>query len=208
MKTLVTLISTLLISLTINAQTKYEQGMQQAFDLWGKQKNEAASNLFERIAKVEKENWLPYYYASFVTVMSTFNNPDKSKVPAQLQKAQENLNMAKMYSQENPENMVLQALLHTADMMQNPAKKGQTLAPKIEGIYQKALAISPENPRVVVSFADWKIGGARYFKEDTTPYCEALKKGLLLFDTYEQKEPFGPDWGKERAEQQYAECGK
>ena len=207
MKTLVTTICTLLISLSFNAQSNYEKGMQQAFDLWGAKKNEAASNLFERIAKAEKENWLPYYYVALVNTTSTFIQKDRSSVPAKLDKAQEYINLAGTFTENNAEIMVLQALIHTAEMLQD-GSKAQTLAPKIEGIYQRALKIAPKNPRVVANFADWKIGSARYFKQDITPYCDALKKALLLFENDKPSEPFDPTWGKERTEQLIKECEK
>lgn len=205
MKTLVTLIATLLITVSINAQTKYEKGMQQAFKIWGTNDIEATSNLFERIAKAEKENWLPYYYVALVNTTNSFMEKDKSKIAAQLEKAQEFLNLSKIYTKDNVEIEVIQALIFTAEMMQD-VTKGQSLAPKIESIYQRALAMNPKNPRVVVNFAEWKIRSAKFFKQDTTPYCNALKKGLLLFDSYESKEPFGPTWGKEHALQLISEC--
>lgn len=206
MKTLLTFISVLLISISVSAQSTYEKGMQQAFKLWGNKKIEATSNLFERIAKAEKENWLPYYYVALVNTTDSFTAKDQSKVPAQLEKAQEYLNLAKTFTANNEETEILQALVFIAQMV-NDSSKTQALSPKIESIYQKALQMNPNNPRVVVSFADWKIGGAKYFKQDITTYCEALKKGLLLFDTYQEKVPFGPSWGKDRAQQLYAECG-
>jgi len=132
MKTLVKIIVALCFTTLVNAQGKYEKGMGQAMSLWGAQKTEEASNLFERIGKVEKENWLPYYYVALVNVTSTFQTKDKSKIPVMLQKAQENLNMAMTYSSENPENMVLQALLHTADMMQDPKPSSSSLFCRLE----------------------------------------------------------------------------
>ena len=205
MKTLVTTICALLVSLSIYSQANYEKGMQQAFDLWGAQKNNDASNLFERIAKAEKENWLPYYYVALVNTTGTFLQKDRSNVPAKLEKAQEYANLAGTFSESNVEVLVLQALIHTAEMLQD-GSKAQTLAPKIEGIYQKALEIAPKNPRVVANFADWKVGSARYFKQDITPYCDALKKALLLFKSDKPSEPFGPTWGKERTQQLIKEC--
>ena len=205
MKTLVTTICALLISVSFYAQSNYEKGMQHAFELWGAQKNSDASNLFERIAKAEKENWLPYYYVALVNTTGTFLQKDRSKVPAQLEKAQEFINLAGTFTENNVEIMVVQALIHTAEMLQD-GSKAPTLAPKIEGIYQKALEIAPKNPRVVANFADWKIGSARYFKQDVTPYCGALKKALLLFENDKPLEPFGPTWGKERTLQLIKEC--
>ncbi len=206
MKTLVSIISLCLITLSVKAQGNYEQGMQKAFGLWGEQKIEEASNLFERIAAAEKENWLPYYYVANVNIVSSFTIKNRKKINGHLEKAQDNLNMAATFSENNPEIMVLQALLHTAEMMENPAKKSGELAPKITGIYESALKIAPNNPRVNASYAEWQLGSARFFKKDITPICEVLEKSLLLFEKDTPLVPFGPTWGKERVETLLKEC--
>ncbi|MEP3569230.1 MAG: hypothetical protein ABJN28_03870, partial [Flavobacteriaceae bacterium] len=73
-------------------------------------------------------------------------------------------------------------------------------------IYQQALAIAPENPRVVFSKAEWDMGGARYFGKDTTPYCKDVERALELFANFSNDTPFYPSWGKDRAEQVLEEC--
>lgn len=207
MKTLFKCITILFFTTVINAQSKYEQKMGKAMRLWNESKIEKASNLFEEIAKEEKENWLPFYYVALVNVTSTFYTKDKSGIQSQLVKAQENLDLSKTYSPRNPENIVLQALLYTAEMLQDIARKAPTLVPKIEGLYQKALAMAPQNPRVVAGFADWKYNSAKHFKQEVTPYCDALKKAILLFNKEKSSIPFAPTWGKERAQTLINQCG-
>jgi hypothetical protein len=46
----------LFIALNVTAQTLYQIGMQKAFSLWEQGKMTKASQLFERISKVETEN--------------------------------------------------------------------------------------------------------------------------------------------------------
>ncbi|WP_010181484.1 tetratricopeptide repeat protein [Aquimarina agarilytica] len=206
MKKIISIISLCLLVLSIKAQGNYEQGMQKAFGFWQENKIEEASNLFERIANAEKENWLPYYYVANVNITNSFRTKDRKIINAQLEKAQNNLNSATTYSANNPEIMVLQALLYTAQMMENPAALSQKLAPKIVKIYETAMAIAPENPRVNASYAEWKLGAARFFKEDTTPLCKDFEKSLLLFEKDKPTVPFGPTWGKERVEMLLKEC--
>ena len=66
-----TLLLVLLVSGLVTAQSNYENGMQKAFELW-KTNPEEASNLFERIAKAEPDNWLPPYYAAQVNIVKSF----------------------------------------------------------------------------------------------------------------------------------------
>ena len=65
------IILALFIAQLVSAQSNYEKGMQKAFELWGENPTEA-SNLFERIAKAETDNWLPAYYAALVNITKSF----------------------------------------------------------------------------------------------------------------------------------------
>jgi len=208
MKIIFKLIAVLCCTVSINAQGNYEEGMKKALSFWEGKKIEDASNLFEQIAKTEKENWLPYYYIALMNVTEALSNTNKEDTPSQLKKAQENLDISKTLTSNNPENMVLQALLFIADLIQDPKIKSQNLAPKIEALYQKALTIAPKNPRVVAGFADWKYNSAKYLKQDTAPYCSALKKSLLLFEAKKPSVPFAPTWGKDRVQMLVNQCAK
>ena len=48
-------------------------------------------------------------------------------------------------------------------------------------IYEKAMPIAPENPRVVSNRAQWLMGSARFFGKDVTPYCKDLVNGCDSF---------------------------
>ena len=76
MKNLV-VITFILIGSILTAQDQFASGMQKAFQLWGEGKIPEASNLFERIATAEPENWLPLYYASQVNTVAWFGEADK-----------------------------------------------------------------------------------------------------------------------------------
>ncbi|NQX85618.1 MAG: hypothetical protein HRT67_06905 [Flavobacteriaceae bacterium] len=194
----------LYITGVIGAQN-YEMGMQKAFGLW-KDNPTAASNLFERIAQVETDNWLPTYYAAQVNILQSFGERDKDKLTAQLNKAQDLINDATPISNNNPEIMVLQALLHTVWVAYDGATYGMTLSPKVGALYTKATQIDPTNPRVILSKAEWDIGSARFFGQDTAPFCKDIEKALELFANFKPASEFHPNWGKERAEQVLKDC--
>ena len=196
-----------IISGIISAQSNYEKGMNKAFELWGTNPTEA-SNLFERIAAAEKDNWLPPYYAAQVLVLQGFEIKDKDVLSAQLSKAQNLLNDATAISKDNPEIMILQALLHTVWVAYDGATYGMQLSPKIAAIYGKASAIDPNNPRVVLQKAEWDMGSAQFFGQDTTPFCKDIERALELFANFKPETTFHPSWGKERAEQVLASCKK
>lgn len=204
----VIIILTVLTSCFTNAQTNYEKGMGKAFELWENNKPVEAANLFERIAGVEQDNWLPAYYAAQINIIYSFGLKDEEKLSAQLKKAQDLINDATTISKNNPEIMVLQALLHTAWVAFDGATYGMTLSGKVIEIYTKAAQIAPENPRVVYCKAEWDMGGAKYFGQDTTPFCKDLERAVELFANFKPETPFHPNWGKERAVQILETCKK
>ncbi len=190
----------------VSAQTNYEKGMQKAFELWGSNKPVEASNMFERIANAEPDNWLPAYYAAQVNIVNSFGLQDEKKLSEQLKKAQDLINDATAISKNNPEILVLQALLYTAWIAYDGAAYGMTLSPKVKAIYEQAEQIAPENPRVVYCKAEWGIGGAKYFGQDTTPFCKELERALQLFANFKPETPFSPNWGEDRTKKLLESC--
>ncbi len=201
-----TLITVLLFGAFVSAQDQYAQGMQKAFQLWGENKPMEASNLFERISNAEPDNWLPYYYVAQINTIISFGERDKEKLTQQLEKAQEFLDIAKSISPDNPELLVQQAMTHTAWIAYDGANYGMTLSPKVEALYAKATAMAPQNPRVVLSKAEWDMGSAQYFGKDTAPFCKDVERALELFTNFNPEGPFYPQWGKDRAEAILLNC--
>ncbi len=193
---------------SVCAQTQYEQGMQRAFGLWGEGKTTEASAMFERISAAENDNWLPDYYISLINTIEAFQTKDREKVTALLGKAQAAQDRADMISPNNPELMVMQAMIHTAWIAFDPMTNGMKLSPTVSEIYAKALSIAPQNPRVVFCKAEFEMGGAAYFKQDTTPMCAEIERAVGLFANFKPETPFHPNWGLERAQEKLKECGK
>ena len=104
--------------------------------------------------------------------------------------------------------MVTQALIYTAWIVYDPQVNGMTLSGKTMEQYYKALAIAPNNPRVVFSKAEFEIGGAKYFGKDTKPMCAQIEKAIELFATFKPESPFHPNWGLERAQEVLKNCPK
>lgn len=200
------LILSLVISAATYAQDAYTKGMQKAFQLWGEGKTVDASNMFERIANAEMDNWLPHYYVASINTIAAFEEKDKEKLSQKLGKAQEFIDMANRISPNNPEIMVQQAMTHTAWIAFDGATYGMTLSGKVAALYAQALQLAPENPRVVFSKAEWDMGSATYFGKDTAPYCKDVERSLELFDIFRAESDFHPNWGKERAEEVLSAC--
>ncbi|WP_127021146.1 tetratricopeptide repeat protein [Flagellimonas beolgyonensis] len=190
----------------VQAQNRYTQGMDKAFALWRENKIVEASNLFERIATAEPDNWLPYYYVAQVNTLASFGEKDLQKLSVKLEKAKEFLDVAKAISPDNPELLIQEALINTAWISFDGATYGMTLSQKNVQLYNRAMELAPNNPRVILSKAEWDMGTARYFGKDTAPYCKDVEKALELFATFNSEIPYYPSWGKERAQQVLEAC--
>lgn len=185
--------------------TKYQQGMQRAFQLWGEDKPWEAANVFERISVAEPDNWLPPYYVAQINVINSFAEKDGTKLKAQLDKAQNFINDATAISKDNPDLLVLQAQLYTAWIVYDGQQYGMTYSAKASELYNKALALAPENPRMILAKAEWDIGSARYFGGSVESYCKDIQRAIDLFATFKPSGEFFPTFGEERAKQVQAE---
>tara|TARA_R100000935_G_scaffold8302_7_gene17428 strand:- start:59451 stop:60080 length:630 start_codon:yes stop_codon:yes gene_type:complete len=209
MRTTITLLAIILLSLTTQAQTKYEKGMRKAFDLWEANEAMEAANIFERIAQAETNNWLPPYYAAQVNVFASFSEKDEAKLIPQLKKAQDLVNDAKAISKDNAEILVLEAQLLTAWIVYDGQKYGMKYSGKISELYTKAAQVAPDNPRVVLGKAEWDMGAAKWFGKSTEPYCDDVKRAIELFATFTPEGEFHPKGGLDHAQEVLAEnCNK
>ncbi len=190
----------------LSAQTQFEQGMGKAMQLWGSGKSTEAIATFERIASVEKTNWLPNYYIAFIGTINAFETKDRAAATALINRAQQAIDDATAISPNNPEIMVVQAMLYTAILVQDPMNNGQKYSPLIVEQYNKAIALNPNNPRAVFSKAEFEIGGAKYWGTDTKPMCAAIAKSIELFANFKPESQFHPNWGADRAQEKLKEC--
>ena len=198
MMKIITTIAFFICSL-VSAQGQFEQGMGKAFQLWDEGKNNEASDVFERIAAAEKTSWLPNYYVALVNTTTAFRTKDKDQMNLLLSKAQKALTIEMDKNPNNSELLVIQAMIHTAWIAFDPMTNGQKLSGTVMEIYGKALAIAPENPRVVYNKAEFEIGSAKFWGTDTKPMCAQIEKAIRLFATFKPETPYSPKWGLKRA---------
>lgn len=199
---------TLFLYSFITAQGKFEEGMQQAFKLWGEGKNTEASALFERIAAAEKNSWLPNYYVALINTTASFGNQDRNQVSALLDKAQKALDIETVKAPENPELMIMQALLYTGWVSFDPMTNGMKYSPQIIELYSKAQQLAPDNPRAVSGKAEYELHSARYFGSDTKPMCAEIERSIALYEKFKPETAFHPKWGLDHALEVQKECKK
>ena len=188
------------------AQSDFEKGMNKAFELWEADNTDEAENMFERIAKAEPNSWLPHYYIAQINSIKSWNIKDEAVLKAQLDKAQTHIDLAMVQSEENAELLVIQAQILTNWVAFDGMTYGMKYGAKIAELYEKAYKLAPENPRVVLGKAEWGMGSAKYFGQDTEPYCKEIEASIDLFDTFKAESALHPNWGGDYAKKVLKSC--
>jgi hypothetical protein len=194
------------VASVISAQSNFEERMQNALITWNNGDSKEAITNFDQIASVEKENILPNYYISLINTLEAFKAKDRDEMKSLIEKAQIAQDKINNLSPDDPEVLVLQAMIHTAWIVYDPMSNGRQLSSVVLNIYKMAEGIAPNNPRIVLNKAEFEMGMAQYFGQDTKPFCEEISKSIELFANFKPETPFHPTWGLDRAEEALQNC--
>ena len=205
MTKIITIIALFVASL-MQAQTPFEQEMGKALQTWNGGKLVEAVAQLEQIALKEQNNWLPNYYLALIITSEAFEEQDKIKMELLLKKAQKALDICNKTESDNPEVLIMQAMIHTAYIVYDPMTNGQKLSGDVMYILNKAYKIAPENPRVVFQKASFEKGMAEYFGQDTATMCAQIEKAIELFATFKPESNLHPNWGLDRAQNELKNC--
>lgn len=185
----------------IQAQSKFNQNMQKALDKWSKGKSTEAVSILERVASVEKQQWLPHYYIGLICTVDILKKRAQSQTMQLLKKAKASADNAIKISPDNSELFCLKGLINTAEIVMDPVNNGRRLSPVVIKNYKHALDLDKNNPRANYLLAEYKINMAQRFGEDPHQYLDDLKKAKEKFDNFKAPSQFHPKWGRERVEQ-------
>lgn len=214
MKKLLLVSAMLITAISLHAQSdKYSAAMKKniaAIDSSFKNPANLISlaNTFERIGLAEKNQWLPFYYASFLQINSVFMLQDKSMADALSDKADMLANKADSISPENSEISTLKSMIATGRMTVDPQNRYMQYVGVINGEVEKAMKQDPTNPRPYYL----KGQNLKYTPEAFGGGCktatEVLEQAATRFETFKAASELHPDWGKERNKIILAECKK
>ncbi len=195
MKKVIVLLIAIISINSVQAQTVYEDAMQKGLSLLAQNKLDIASNIFERISKNSKQEWLPAYYAAKANIDACFQTKDKNIMDLKIKKANQYLKIAEQMAKNNSEVTALRGFYYTALVAFDPQTNGMKYSGLTVATYQKAIALDSLNPRAQSGALDFQLGMDRFFKKDLTPYCAKFKAILPLFNQ-KTKYKFAPTWGK------------
>jgi len=202
MKKAILLVSVICFSTLLFAQSdKYVPAMKKNIGMLDSafQKGNFAelANNFERIGDAEKTQWLPYYYASYCTVMTALTSQDKSKSDAIADKAEQLITKAEAIAgKENSETDVIKSMIASSHMMVDPQTRYMQYGEASSSNLEKAKKLDSTNPRPV-----YLEGQAKFFTPETFGGGKAvakpiLEKALAMFDTFKPASEIDPTWGK------------
>ena len=153
------------------------------------------ANKFERIANVEKKEWLPYYYTSYCYAKMKYAS-EKSAIDILCDKADEWANKADSLNLNNSEVYCLKAQFASERISVNPLTRAQKYGSQASGFREKAKVLDPSNPRlyylerVTLFYTPTSLGGGK----NKAKVC--FEKALLLFETFQPINRIVPHWGK------------
>ncbi|MGB6083214.1 hypothetical protein [Moheibacter sp.] len=187
----------------VNAQTKYETEMTKALTSFKEAQSpddmEKAAQHFDRIAKVETQNWLPLYYSIFIRTLNAFSQ-EKSKAIKTVDELETKYQLLDELAPDNSEVLTLRGLFRTVKVAKDPETYGMPLSGAIIKDYDDALKIDSKNPRALYLMAQYNMGGAEFWGKDPKEYCPQIERAKALFEV-ENKENFEPGWGEQQVDE-------
>jgi hypothetical protein len=159
------------------------------------------ANNFERIGDAEKIQWLPYYYAAYSHILTTYTEKDKSKIDPISDKAEELILKAEAIAgKENSEIAVIKSMIASSHMMVDPQSRYMQYGPASASNIEKAIALDPTNPRPVYLEAQAKLYTPEAFGGGKSVAKPVFEKAITMFDTFKPASELHPAWGKSMAQ--------
>lgn len=167
----------------------------------------ALADGMERIAKAEKTQWLPYYYAAFFKTNAAFRLENLADQGDQIADAASKLlDVADSLSPNNSEISTVRAMVTTVKMMVDPQGRYMTMGEEIEKNLQAAMKQDPNNPRPYY----FKGTSLKQTPEMFGGGCDAASKFLnTAKEKYMVAKPaseISPNWGMEQTLEALKEC--
>lgn len=203
MKTTITLCFLLAIALLQSqAQERdYEGAMLNTITMMnsvsGIEETVRCSNMFERIARAEKDKWLPYYYAAYSLVVLSYDVKDMKERDEILDIAQGLVDSAMYRAPDESEIHVLQAFLYPSRILVDPTSRGMTYVEKMFTTLEKAKSLNPDNPRVYFLEAVNLLNMPPSFGGGAEIARPIFETAAQKFEAFQTDDPLWPEWGEE-----------
>lgn len=157
------------------------------------------ANNFDRIAQVEKKEWIPLYYTAYTYTIMSLNTPDNSRKDLLADKAEGYLKMAEQLSPGNSEISCLHAMIISARILADPMNRWQNLSGEAAGHLSTAKSLDPANPRPFLLEANTKLRTPEAMGGGKKAAKPIVEDAIRRFDTFQPANTLSPNWGKRQA---------
>jgi hypothetical protein len=202
-------IATLLSTVTLMAQTKYETAMQNGLNNTKAIKTPQEANTlaayFERIGDAEKTQWLPYYYAANNYILAAWMGAatDKDKAAEKINKL---ITKAEAIEKENSEIYCLKQQLAVLQLTVDPSNRWQAFGAKASEAIAKAKILDPTNPRPYFLEGQYLLNVPEAFGGGKAVAKKIFEKAISLYSVNKPASALHPSWGKAETEKALAAC--
>lgn len=195
----------------ISAQeAKYTEAMQVGLKMFNGAKTSAdyvaAANHFERVGKIAKTEWLPFYYAAYCQLINNTLLSDEDDKDAVLDKAIALEAKAEAINPKESEIFALKGYIKLMKIYVKPMTRMMTGAKSAMSDLETATKLNPDNPRPYFIIAQNTYYTPKIFgggKEAAKPKLTAAAEKFKRFKPVNE---LMPNWGKERNAALLAQC--
>jgi hypothetical protein len=219
MKNRILLSAALLLSTLTFAQTdtlktvksKYVMGMEKQVSILDTAFTPATMqkcyNSIERIANVEKAEWLPNYYMAYCLVMQAYQ-VETSQVDNYCDRANQLLDRADSLKGDASEIYVMRAMVASARIMVDPRSRGAKYGKMSSTLLDSAQVYNAANPRIALTRGTGVYYTPPMFGGGKAKAKPLFEESIQKYNAFVPASTIAPHWGRYRAQQLLDECNK
>ena len=169
---------------------------------------QAIANSFERIVNIEKDEWLPSYYAAHVYVIMSFVEKDSDKRDQYIDKAQTFIDNCQKIVKNESEVYVMQGFVHQARISVSPMIRGMKYSAEASEALNRAIKINENNPRAYYLLGQNLLHTPSMFGGGADAACPYLTKAKAKYEIFKPESSISPNWGEKATIKLLAYCNK
>ena len=164
-------------------------------------------HVFERIAKVEKSEWLPNYYIAFCASVLAGKEKNDNLAEELTDKAEAYLAIADSLSPKNSEIYVMKAQIAFTQIKVNVMERGMKNSIQASKYLTQALQYDNQNPRAYLMVGMGKYSMPEQVGGSKKAACEYFHQAYSLLQKQAQDDIM-PHWGNDDLKNVLAQCEK
>ena len=202
----------MMMSVKSFAQTtnvKFEQAIQKGLEMFAASKTADefinTSNHFDRIAQVEKKEWVALYYGAYAKLIAGITTEDKALKDKYYDSALVQIDQANLLSPDNSEIYALTGYIQFMSMSVDPQTR-YTLIATANASLSKAKELNPDNPRPYLISGQGIFYTPEAYGGGKSKAKPILELSVAKFATFKPTSNVAPKWGAERAKLLLEQC--